>query len=138
MTGTDFLIIYTSFAMKRINLFQSRAYISSGNQVYFPIIMEEKTFILYEVDFHIIGNVLFCYEPVQFDIRRTWLDFNKASGGYSFFIDCSYPEAKLDGEMVFEDNICFQDRETEVKKEFSYFDYYGPGNLTARNNFISL
>ncbi len=58
-------------------------------------------------------------------------------GGFGFKIGCNYPEAYSYGDAIFEHNVCYQ----TVKgngKEMSYIDYYGPANVTLRNNTIGM
>jgi len=52
-------------------------------------------------------------------------------------IDCNYPEASIDGEVYFENNIVYSSYVKQVPMLNGYISYTGPANFTLKNSHFS-
>ena len=107
LTGSaEFTIVRTTGIFQNLNITQSSATLISPLTLIFRLVNIQNlsitiTNINFDVDCWILGTT----DPLSAYISFVTINLDWATGGFQFNSICNYPEAYLNGTIIFENNI---------------------------------
>ena len=92
-----------------------------------------KMFSMTNTDLKIYGKAFTSYDGMDLNLLNITFDFDYATWGFRCDVDCNFPEAPTEGEMVLYNNTIYSGSGVKSDKAYmlnSYFSYSGPANVT--------
>ena len=113
-----------------------REAIDTSNAPTFLVIIyfQEKMIQMTNIDFNITGTILIATDPFNGVFENITIDTFRLFKGFEIVsINCNYPEALLQNDVLFNNIRAITAREETVPFNSLIMDYTGPGNVTTSN-----
>ena len=96
-----------------------------------------KIFSMTNVDMKIYGQFFTTFDALNLNLQNIRFDFDYATWGFRCDVECNFPEAPTEAEMVLFNNTVFSGSGSKYDKASmmnAYFSYLGPGNVTLTHS----
>ena len=97
------------------------------------VYQQDKIIQMTNIDMNITGTIMNSADPFNGVFENITIDSHGLRDGFSFVLNCNYPEASLVNELYFNYIKVFTSKDRQFVDQPNMIFYQGPGNVTILN-----
>lgn len=136
--NVSFMVIRSSFLIDGVSFITDFSTNLTSHIFFKPIYLQNRTLTLKNANLQGLGKILESFDPMNFVGENIEIDHYRMAKGFTFKVDCNYPEASLLNLVSFKNITVYNSQQKTVAIEDSFISFYNAANLTISDSNIAL